>query len=197
MTRSISAGQALCRAPPALRLPLRTLRCWDKSSGARRRHDDAIWTAHPCAGDLFEELSGGFLRAFALPVRDAFGLIVSEGALMNMFIRSHAGSRSRPIRRRPSFARRRSSPATKPACGSKGPILIIGSSTARMRSCISQTIHAAPASWSRDGHDAPIFERLLRLTWLSGPRCDSPRRRFAMACSSSVADPSSGRFVEI
>ena len=36
--------------------------------------------------------------------RDAFGLIVSEGALMNMFIRSHAGFRSRPIRRRPSFA---------------------------------------------------------------------------------------------
>jgi len=75
----------------ALRLPLRTLRCWDKSSGARRRHDDAIWTAHPCAGDLFEELSGVSYERLRFLFRDAFGLIVSEGALMNMFIRSHAG----------------------------------------------------------------------------------------------------------
>src|SRR5450759_4836121 len=35
-------------------------------------------------------------------------------------------SRSRPIKRRPLFARPGLSPATKPACGLKGPTLIIG-----------------------------------------------------------------------
>src|ERR1019366_5951328 len=53
-------------------------------------------------------------------------------------------SRSRPIKRRPLFARPGLSPATKPACGLKGPTLIIGFSTARMRWCISPIIHAAP-----------------------------------------------------
>jgi len=43
----------------------------DKSSGARRRHDDAIWTAHPCAGDLFEELSGGSYERLRFLFRDA------------------------------------------------------------------------------------------------------------------------------
>jgi hypothetical protein len=36
----------------------------------------------------FQALSYERLR---FPFRDAFGLIVSEGALMNMFNRSHAG----------------------------------------------------------------------------------------------------------
>ena len=76
--------------------------------------------------------------------RDAFGLIVSEGALMNMSSAPMRGSRSRPIRREPFCVRRRLSPATKPACGSRGPTLIIGSSTARMRSCTSPIIRAPP-----------------------------------------------------
>jgi hypothetical protein len=44
------------------------LRRWDKSSGARRRHGDAIWTAHSRSGDLFEGLSSAFPRSSALPV---------------------------------------------------------------------------------------------------------------------------------
>ena len=83
--------------------------------------------------------------------RDAFGLIVSEGALMNMFIRSHAGFEIEAGRRSPFFARPGLSPATKPACGSKGPTPIIGCFTARMRSCIGPITRAAPARGRDDG----------------------------------------------
>ena len=93
----------------------------------------------------FQALSYERLRGL---FRDAFGLSVSEGALMNMFIRSHAGFKSRLRRPRPFCAPPRSSPATRPAAALRGPIRIIGCFTARTRSCISPIIRAARASWT-------------------------------------------------
>ena len=81
--------------------------------------------------------------------RDAFGLIVSEGALMNMFIRSHAGFKIEADKAKAILRRRRLSLATKPACGSRGPILIIGCSIARTPWCISPIIRVPPVSWQR------------------------------------------------
>jgi len=72
-----------------------TLRCWDKSSGA------AVATTTPFGPRIhalaiylksFQAVSYERLRFL---FRDAFGLIVSEGALMNMFIRSLCGVQDR------------------------------------------------------------------------------------------------------
>jgi transposase len=62
---------------------------WPRSagSGAGGRDDDSVRAAHPRACEKgFQALSYERLRGL---FRDAFGLAVSEGALMNMFIRSH------------------------------------------------------------------------------------------------------------
>jgi transposase len=90
----------------------------------------------------FQALSYERLRGL---LGDIFGLSVSEGALMNMFIRSHP----RFERREPFFARPRLSPATRPAFASRGRIPTTGSFTARTRSCISRTIRAPPVSRKR------------------------------------------------
>jgi len=69
---------SLCRAPPALRLPLRTLRCWIKAPAP------AVATTTPFGPRIhalaiylksFQAVSYERLRFL---FRDAFGLIVSE-----------------------------------------------------------------------------------------------------------------------
>ena len=60
------------------------------SSVVAVRPDDAVWTAHPCAGDFLKSFQALSYERLRFLFRDAFGLIVSEGAVMNMFIRSHA-----------------------------------------------------------------------------------------------------------
>ena len=75
--------------------------------------------------------------------RDAFGLQVSDGRAEEHVLPEHGqSSPARRLRRAALFAPRGSSPATKPACVSKGPIPITGCSTARTRSFTNPTIPA-------------------------------------------------------
>jgi transposase len=85
-------------------------------------------------------------------LRDAFGLGVSEGALMNMFVRSHAkfkleADKAKAILRAAKFV---ATPGLRSGgCGSKQPTLFTGCSTARTQWCISPIIPAPPASLTR------------------------------------------------
>jgi transposase len=95
---------------------------------------------------LFQALSYERLRGM---FSDAFGIAVSEGTLMNMFIRSHGRFEIEAQKAKPFSARPTSSPATKREFESKGRTRIIGCFTARTRSYINPTIPARPASWRK------------------------------------------------
>jgi len=84
--------------PAAARIVARALKL-RRPLSPRRRHLDRAFMLWRYIARAFKRFPYERLRFM---FRDAFGLIVSEGALMNMFIRSHAGSRSKRIRRRPS-----------------------------------------------------------------------------------------------
>ena len=94
----------------------------------------------------FQALSYERLRGM---FRDAFGLAVSEGALMNMFIRSHARFKIEAERAKAILRAARVVASDEPAFASKGRTPIIGFSNARTRWRISPIIPAPPASSTR------------------------------------------------
>ena len=81
--------------------------------------------------------------------RDAFGLIVSEGALMNMFIRSHAGFKIEADKAKAILRQAKVVASDETGVRMWGPILIIGCSIARTPWCISPIIRVPPVSWQR------------------------------------------------
>ena len=93
----------------------------------------------------FQALSYERLRGL---FRDAFGLDVSEGALMNMFIRSHADFNIEASKAKAVLRAAKVVASDETGVRIEGRTLIIGCSTARTRSCISPIIPAPPASWT-------------------------------------------------
>ena len=100
----------------------------------------------------FQALSYERLRGL---FRDAFGLSVSEGALMNMFIRSHPkfkieADHAKAVLRVAQVVSSDSPVGTGEAevCGSRERTHTIGFSTARTLWCISPIIPEPPASWT-------------------------------------------------
>jgi len=94
----------------------------------------------------FQALSYERLRGL---FRDAFGLSVSEGALMNMFIRSHPRFEIVAEKAKAIVRAAQVMASDETAFGLRGRIHITGFSIARTRSCISPIIPAPPASWTR------------------------------------------------
>jgi len=140
--------------PAAARIVARALKL-RRPLSPRRRHLDRAFMLWRYIARAFQALSYERLRFM---FRDAFGLIVSEGALMNMFIRSHAGFKIEADKAKAILRQAKVVASDETGVRIEGTILIIGVPLQGRRGASARLFACRPCRGRDD--ERPYAERL-------------------------------------